>query len=551
MRPEELSDAIGDLSEKYIESADKLRRRGKADLTLLRRGAALAACLCLAVGLGVWALGGPGKGIMGGSTGETCTADMEMGAGQSASGSAAVTESTAAGAPQESYDTAAAVTDSVTEESAPESEEGGSPYALTAVRYPETAPFPRHEEYTNLWGELDMEGYSQAEQEWHNERNARRALAQSYGGSLYGFYTATVPQILVGSDSENRVYSPINVYLALGMLAESTEGTSRQQILSLMGAENVEGVRAVAADIWNANYWNDGDSSSLLAGSVWLDEGMEYDSATLDILARHYYASAFRGPMGSEGYNAALRAWLNEQTGGLLEEQAADITLDPDSVLALATTVYYNARWSQGFPVSRTAEGIFHSPAGDMTCDFMHQSGPNTYYWGESFGAVSKGFESGGGTMWLILPDEGVSVNELAADEEMLRLVTGGGEWENSRLVTVNLAMPKFDVVSDLDLADHLRTLGITDVFDPAAADFSPIMADDDMPMWLSRADHAARVTVDEEGVEAAAYTVLSRDTGAMLPTDELDFVLDRPFIFAITGIDGEILFIGVVNIPC
>ena len=33
-------------------------------------------------------------------------------------------------------------------------------------------------------------------------------------------------------------------------------------------------------------------------------------------------------------------------------------------------------------------------------------------------------------------------------------------------------------------------------------------------------------------------------------PKDEMDFVLDRPFLFAITGTDGLPLFVGVVNQP-
>ncbi len=60
------------------------------------------------------------------------------------------------------------------------------------------------------------------------------------------------------------------------------------------------------------------------------------------------------------------------------------------------------------------------------------------------------------------------------------------------------------------------------------------------------------RVTTDEEGVEAAAYTVFSLSATPVRRKcpEELDFVLDRPFLFAITGQDGLPLFVGVVNQP-
>ena len=68
--------------------------------------------------------------------------------------------------------------------------------------------------------------------------------------------------------------------------------------------------------------------------------------------------------------------------------------------------------------------------------------------------------------------------------------------------------------------------------------------------VFLSKAEHAARVAIDEEGVTAAAYTVMMEAGAAEPPDEEIDFTLDRPFVFAITSQDGLPLFIGVVNTP-
>ena len=70
------------------------------------------------------------------------------------------------------------------------------------------------------------------------------------------------------------------------------------------------------------------------------------------------------------------------------------------------------------------------------------------------------------------------------------------------------------------------------------------------MPLFLSKAQHAARVKIDEEGCEAAAYTVMLKDAGAALPDSVVDMVLDRPFIFVISGENGLPRFIGIVNNP-
>ena len=66
---------------------------------------------------------------------------------------------------------------------------------------------------------------------------------------------------------------------------------------------------------------------------------------------------------------------------------------------------------------------------------------------------------------------------------------------------------------------------------------------------FLSSAMQAARVKIDEEGVEAAAYTEIVCADSAMMevpPTVEMD--LDRPFLFVIFDNSNVPLFVGTVN---
>ena len=126
--------------------------------------------------------------------------------------------------------------------------------------------------------------------------------------------------------------------------------------------------------------------------------------------------------------------------------------------------------------------------------------------------------------------------------------ILADGDWENNKYLTVHQRIVKFDVSSQLDLSEGLQALGVTDAFDAAASDFSP-MTDMD-GLFVSQTAHGARVAIDEEGCTAAAYTVMMACGAAEPPEEEIDFVLDRPFVFAITGEDGLPLFIGVVNQP-
>ena len=393
---------------------------------------------------------------------------------------------------------------------------GPKAYAVALAEYPEVSADPRKD-----WGD--------------------------YADGVERFAVTTMQEFLSDAQGENKVYSPLNVYMALAMLAEITDGESRGQILNLLGETDMTTLRRHANSLWNANYYNGEKVTSILGSSVWLDEAVEYKDGPLKVLAEHYYASTYQGTMGSDAYNKVLQDWLNEQTGGLLAEQAAGQEFDAGTVLALATTIYYKCRWAATFSEADVEERTFHGAKGDVSVPFLYQVDGKNYYWGERFSAVQQRLDYSGG-MWFILPDEGVSVDDLLADEETMAFVRSPKRWNNSKFVLVKESIPKFDVVSKTDLKDGLKSLGVTDVFDEANADFSPVT--DAEPVWVSAVDHAARVVIDEEGVEAAAYTVIAAETDAMPPDEVVDFVVDRPFLFVLTGIDGLPLFVGIVNNP-
>ena len=414
---------------------------------------------------------------------------------------------------------------------------------IAQPEYPQMAPYP------DLSAGYNMDEYDA----WYDDTEAQRRNLGDIS-SLESFFAGSARTFLTGAEEENRVYSPLNVYMALSMLAQITDGESRGQILTLLGSGSMDALRQQASDVWNSNYRDDGALTSILASSLWLDKDVKFNQDTMDILARDFYASSYQGEMGSGQFNQALQDWLSEQTGGLLDKQAGNIKLSKETVLALASTFCFNAKWQFKFNKADTAPQTFHTPAGDVETDFMHQDGDQRYCWGEKFSAVGQNFAQGNGvlTMWFLLPDEGVTPDELLSDSEAMDFLLTSEKygWENRKRVIVHESIPKFDVSSQSDLRDGLQALGVTDVFDPALSDFTPMITDETIPVAVSEVSHAARVVIDEEGCTAAAFTVIPAEGAGMPPDDEVDFILDRPFLFCITGINGLPLFAGIVNYP-
>ena len=437
-------------------------------------------------------------------------------------------------------------------------------YALSTAGSFALPPRPESEDFRDKDGNIDYDAWIEADEAWRDIVWGLRDRLDEVQ-SIDQFVTTSTKQFLAGAGKENRVYSPLNLYMALAMLAETAGGESRQQILDVLGADSIETLRKDAAVVWQNFYEDDDMGVSVMANALWLRDDMTYSQDTLDTLADSYYASSFAGEMGSAEYDQALRDWTNEQTRGVLTEQADGLSFLPDTVLGLTSTLYFKSAWSNPFNPAMNTRDVFHAPSGDVETEFLHwKEHPYRYYWGEHFSAIGLGFQSSNYcAMWLILPDEGYTVDELLESGEAMEFLMANksgvynektdqteGAWPGQTHLKINLSLPKFDVSSDLELSVGLKALGITDVFDGSVSDFGPLGASTGDPIFVSQVEHAARVMIDEEGCTAASYVDLMLSGAAMPPDEVVDFTLDRPFLFAITGSSDLPLFTGVVNQP-
>ncbi len=409
-----------------------------------------------------------------------------------------------------------------------------APYAIAKAEYPKMAEDMDEDMVSTVW--------------YDNVKAQLRELGDT--SSLQSFFKRSAKNILSGDDGENLIYSPLNFYMLLSSLAQITDGKSREQVLELLGSESVEELREQVNHVWKSCSRNDGAATCVLANSLWLDDDVKPKQETMDILAKDFYASSYQGEMGSKQLNEELQNWLNEQTGGLLEEQAGDINLNADCKLAFASTLYFKAKWY--FPEEDTAVQTFHTPNGDIETEFMRSEDAEQFYWGKKFTAVNRMFYMGGGSMWFILPDEKYTPKDLLSDKEALDFMFTADkeDWENQEYRFVNKVIPKFDVSSKLELEDNLKKMGVKDVFKPGRADFSSMLNDANNSLFLGDIEQANRVIIDEKGCEAASfgdYLIFEAGPGK---SEIVQFVLDRPFIFCITGMNGLPLFVGIVNCP-
>ena len=364
-------------------------------------------------------------------------------------------------------------------------------------------------------------------------------------GDMKGFWKESTATFLTGEG--NQLYSPINAAIGLAAAAELTAGNTRQQLLDALGAPDTETLARYAAALWEAVYQDDGKDICTLASSLWLDDGIKFNQSVMDTLAEDYYVSVYRQNLQSQKALSGIQNWLNGNTGDLLRDSLQTLQLPEETLLALYSTIFFQAKWSEEFYEGANTQDLFHGSGGDITATFMNRRLKDmNYYWGDSFGAIHLSLKTGS-DMWFILPDEDKTVEDVLSQGQYMDMILSEN-WENARFLKVNLSVPKFDVEAKKNLRDGLMEMGITDLFRSGAADFSASL---EVPAYFSAANQAVRVKIDETGVTAAAYIEFPAPGDAPpIEREIIDFILNRPFLFVITDRAGIPLFAGSVQQP-
>ena len=365
--------------------------------------------------------------------------------------------------------------------------------------------------------------------------------------SVNSFSYASASSIL-SKQTDNLMYSPTSLYMALSLAAEGAKGTTRSEMLKTLQfqGKTTSELAKQNSNLFRLLYCDNAAGKLKLANSVWLQQGMEFRKDYLNTAAKQFYASAFSVDFSKKSAGEAMGKWVSDQTNGVL---SPDIPIEKNQLMAIMNTVYFKDAWVNHFSKEETKPDFFHLKNGTtVNTDFMHTENAHNAFWkGEGYTAATLGF-CNAGNMVLILPNQGVSVDSLLSDPQKVAsmIYPEGVEYRE-----VHFSVPKFSFGSSMKLNDLLQTMGIKAAFTDSA-DFSGMLAK--KKAKISKVIQETHISIDEDGAEAAAYTKIDMvDTCApIVDQSPIEMKLDRPFLLAITS-DRQTdipLFIGIVNNP-
>ena len=358
----------------------------------------------------------------------------------------------------------------------------------------------------------------------------------------------------------NIIYSPFSISLALSMTLAGAESTTEQAMMEALQYSLPESqvhqafnalLLAIEASEQEKPEESEGSEFQLnIANSIWGQSGFPFMSDFLDVLAKHYGAGMYNVDYitNPESARELINQWIEDETEDKIQDLIPPGAITELTRLVLANAIYFNGSWRFPFDEGATHPVPFQLLDGtEATVDMMKLSGESLAYTaGDAFQAVQLPYLSPDFVMTVLVPDEGAFDDfEAALDTEKIKEISANLMWQ-----LLNLEMPKFDFETSTNAKDPLAALGMAEAFQSDAADFSGITDVEDL--FISDVLHKATITVDEEGTEAAAATVvIMRAKSAPEPEEPISLVIDRPFLFMIQHQPtGTILFMGRVLEP-
>lgn len=373
-----------------------------------------------------------------------------------------------------------------------------------------------------------------------NLYDEKNPVDDNFFSALDNFSYKTASKILKTSGN-NSNYSPISLYYALSLAASGANGKTADELFSLLGISDKSVLSKQCGNLYRQLYMDNEIGKLKIGNSLWINKSFEVKDSFIKNACENFYTESFYVDFADSKTGKAIGKWISDNTKGNI---IPSIETDSQQILSILNTVYFYDEWLEKFKTEDTKSDTFYvSESETVQCKFMNRP----YIRGEfskGNGFKRSGIELlNGGEMVFILPDKGVSPSELISTPEKMKEAFEGGKSYEGRVLW---QIPKFSYNSKYDIIKELEALGITSAF-KANADFSGITK---VSAFISDIRQETHIGIDEQGVEASAYTSIMISNGGPMPDIKTEMILDRPFLYGITAANGTLLFVGICENP-
>lgn len=351
--------------------------------------------------------------------------------------------------------------------------------------------------------------------------------------------------------SANLICSPLSVLVALAMVRNGAAGATAAEMdraLRLPGLDDLDaGMNMIDQTLASrsgkrATGDRKGKVELDLANAVWGQQGYTWQQPFLQTLAADYGTGVHPTDFTNDAAaRKAINAWVADRTHNKITKIVTPDEVDADTKLALVNALYAKAPWAE--PFQTVGEQPFTVAGSQVPVAMIRSSDSPRYLSGPGWQGARIPLLGDELALTVVLPSQDVDTLLDTLEKSGLDKLLDHGSGD-----LVDLTLPTFTVTSTVDLKPALTGLGLKTAF-TSAAEFPGLTTTDQLK--LHAAKHMGYLALDENGIEAAAATVVTAVgvSGSVGPDHEL--VLDRPFLFVLHDIALKLpLLVGVIVDP-
>ena len=345
--------------------------------------------------------------------------------------------------------------------------------------------------------------------------------------------------------AKNIFVSPLSLHMALAMLVNGAEESTKTQMLEAMKATSLglnelnEAHKKLLKELPEA----DRKVILALANSIWYKNTFEVKNTFLADVKNFYNAKVTALPFVEEDL-ATINQWASDNTNGKIPKVLSEI--HPDHVMFLMNALYFKGDWKNEFKPGDTKDEAFMCDNGTRkTVKMMNMKDTMHYANFDKYEIAQKSYGNSQFIASFILPKSGNTLSDVFSD-----MTTD--KWKDvlnkTRRYEVNFGLPKFTFSGEYMLNNTLKRMGITDAFEEHKANFNNLSSARTR-IKIDFVKQNTYVGIDEKGTEAAAVTTIGMIITSM--PQIVEFKCNKPFGIIISErTSGTILFMGKIMNP-
>lgn len=363
-----------------------------------------------------------------------------------------------------------------------------------------------------------------------------------FGVSLFQALRAEKP-------GENLFISPASVSLALSMTANGARGETQQAMTKALALEgqSLEAINRENAALQSILANPDPKVELAVANSIWYKQGFKVGKAFEQTVKEQYHAEIRPADFGNPSAARSMNDWIAKATRNKIKDVIGETSAE--ARMFLINAIYFNGKWTDPFDPNRTRPLPFHFAGGNAKeLPMMNRSGHFRYLKGENFQAAALPYGDGRLSMYVFLPNQGVTLDAFYKGLTAERWEEWMSQFARKE---GSLTLPKVKLAYKADLIPSMKKLGMGIAFS-GQADFGNLLEDSKEQLAISLLLHQTYLDMDEKGTEAAAVTVVGVEgSAAPRDPDRFTMIVDRPYMIAIRDDKtGALLFLGSIMNP-